>query len=103
MSGERPSDDQIIAEIADALARELKKVLYPREYFESIMRLKAPTEKLVYLYIWLTQPQTFGSVKRGLNLSSTSTNRAVKSLLDKGLIVKDKHSLYWTGDGAKDL
>ncbi|MEM3648791.1 MAG: hypothetical protein QW506_06480 [Thermoproteota archaeon] len=95
MSAQPPSDEQVIAEFADTLAKELKRLLYPREYFESMRRLKTPTEKLVYLYVWLTQPQTFNGIKRGLNLSSTSIHKAVKSLTNSGLVLRDEWLLYW--------
>jgi DNA-binding MarR family transcriptional regulator len=93
MNSVAPSDE-LVAEILDELARELKRLLYPREHFESMRALKNPTEKLVYLYIWLTQPQTFSSIKQGLGLHKASVARALKRLETKGLVVRDGNLLY---------
>jgi hypothetical protein len=95
MGIEPPSDEQAIAEIAETLAVELKKLLYPREYFEKMRQLKTLAEKLVYLYILLTQPQTFSGVKQGLGICKASAAKALQKLEREGLIAQDSYLLYW--------
>ncbi len=96
MSTQPPSDEQAIAEIAETLAIELKKLLYPREYFEKMRQLKTLAEKLVYLYILLTQPQTFSGVKKGLGICKASAAKALQKLERQGFIARDNYLLYWT-------
>lgn len=93
---QQPAEEQLIAEFAETLARELKRLLYPRDYFEKMRQLRTLAEKLVYLYVWLTQPQTFSGIKRGLGISRDSAAKALKKLQREGLIAQDSHLLYWT-------
>lgn len=97
MSGDL-SEDKLVEEIARELAQELKRFVYPKEYFDCMRGLGTPSEKLVYLYIWLCQPQTFTSIKRCLNLPGMTVARALKELKEKTLIFEDKNFLYWTAN-----
>jgi hypothetical protein len=97
-----PPDEQAIAEIAETLAVELKKLLYPREYFEKMRQLKTLAEKLVYLYILLTQPQTFSGVKQGLGICKASAAKALQKLERMGLIAQDSYFLYWITVGKRE-
>jgi len=88
------SVDELVAEVACELARELKRFLYPRECFIRLQALNNPTDKLVYVYIWLMQPQTFANIRRSLNLSKATLARSLRRLEEKGLITRKGPILY---------
>jgi len=85
---------EVVAEVAYELARELKRYLYPSECLSQLRLLRNSTEKLVYLYVWLMQPQTFASIRRALNLSKATLARALKRLETDGLIAREGLILY---------
>jgi CRP-like cAMP-binding protein len=101
MNGEAPSDE-LITEIADELARELKRLIHPGVCFSNMRELSGPTEKLVYLYIWLMQPQTFAGIRRSLNLCKASLARVLRRLEERGLIVREGFFLYTIDKGLGD-
>jgi len=77
--------------LVPALRRRLKKPVLDR-----LRSLKAPSEKLVYIYLVETQPQTFITIRRSLGLGRMTVNRALKDLMNKGYVVQDSKYLYWT-------
>jgi len=94
------SVDDLVTEVAFELARELKRLMYPRECFSKMLALSNSTDKLVYIYIWLMQPQTFASVRRSLNLSKATLARSLRRLEEKGLIAREGLILYATMTSA---
>jgi predicted transcriptional regulator len=88
------SVDELVSEVAFELAKELKRLMYPRECFSHMWALSNSTDKLVYMYIWLTQPQTFASIRRSLNLSKATLARSLRRLEEKGLIAREGLILY---------
>jgi hypothetical protein len=88
------SVDELVSEVAFELAKEVKRFMYPRECFSQMLALSNSTDKLVYVYVWLTQPQTFASVRRSLNLSKATLARSLRRLEQKGLIVREGLILY---------
>jgi predicted HTH transcriptional regulator len=88
------SVDELVSEVAFELAKEVKRFIYLRECFSQMSALNNSTDKLVYMYVWLTQPQTFASVRRSLNLSKATLARSLRRLEQKGLIVREGLILY---------
>ena len=80
--------------LARELASALRKKFY-RAHMVCIRRLGAPSEKLVYLYIFHTQPQSFTTIRRSLALGVKTVDRALKKLKEGGYIVQDNEFLYW--------
>lgn len=62
---------------------------------QNLSRLDSSSEKLVYLFLCMTQPQTFTGIRRTLRMDKATLSRTLKRLQEKGLVtVKD--FLYWT-------
>jgi predicted transcriptional regulator len=57
--------------------------------------LKSPSEKLIYLYLFFSQPQSFMSIRRGLRLSSKTVAKSLKKLRELGYVKQDLNFLYW--------
>jgi DNA-binding MarR family transcriptional regulator len=86
------------SKIVEILADELQGTLWIRRYGDHMERLRSlprPSEKLVYLFLVLSQPQSFTTVLRSLSLSSSTIDRALRRLLDRGYLVLDETTLYW--------
>ena len=60
--------------------------------------LRAPSEKLVYLYLILAQPQSFTGIRRGLGLAMRTVDRALRRLRASGCVRQDDVYLYWVAD-----
>lgn len=85
-------------EFAERLARELAPALKRSFYgvhLERIGVMRTPSEKLVYLYLVLSQPQSFTSIRRALSLSRKTVDVALKRLVTAGFVVQDERYLYW--------
>jgi len=94
-------NDNVVVEVAFELARELKRFLYPMECLNNAQALTNSTDKLVFMHVWLTQPQTFASIRRSLNLSKATLSRSLKRLEEKGLILREGHFIYAAEKGDK--
>ena len=84
-------------ELVDAIAQQLVQSLHRRLYKDHLDRvrgLKAPSEKLIYLYLLLAQPQSFTTTRRALSLGERTVDRSLKRLLEKECIVLDDRYLY---------
>lgn len=88
--------DELVKNLAKELAYYLKKEMY-RAHYQRLKTQKTASEKLVYLHILHSQPQTFTSIQRSLGLSSYTVNQALRRLRDHGHVVKDSR-LYWVSD-----
>jgi len=58
--------------------------------------LRTPSEKLVYLYLYYNQPQTFTGMRKTLDISKKMLAEALKKLLEESLITIDNEYPYWT-------
>jgi len=85
--------ENLAQELVLALSKKLKKGHYDR-----IQVISAPSEKLVYLHLVDTEPQSFVSVRRALDLDRRTVDRALKGLMEKGYVVHDERYLYWLMD-----
>jgi hypothetical protein len=84
-------------ELGEAIAREiipfLQRGLYGA-HLDRIRNLKAPSEKLIYLYLLLAQPQSFTTIRRALSLGEPTVDRSLKRLLEKECVLLDDRYLY---------
>ena len=85
----------LVENLAETLVPALRRRLR-RPILDRLRSLKAPSEKLVYIYLVETQPQTFITIRRSLGLGRMTVNRALKDLMNKGYVVQDSKYLYWT-------
>jgi hypothetical protein len=53
-----PAVEDFIIEVACTLASELRRQIHPKGCLNGMRNLGGPSEKLIYMYLWLTQPQT---------------------------------------------
>jgi predicted DNA-binding transcriptional regulator len=60
--------------------------------------LRAPSEKLIYLYLVLAEPQSFTGIRRGLGLAMRTVDRALRRLRASGCVRQDDVYLYWVAD-----
>jgi DNA-binding MarR family transcriptional regulator len=82
----------------DVLARDLVSALMRKLYAFHLGRirvLRAPSEKLVYLYLVLAEPQSFTTIRRGLSLGRRTVDRALRRLRGRGYVSQDSVFLYW--------
>jgi hypothetical protein len=85
-------------EFVERLARDLAPALRRRMYqveFERMRRLGPPSEKLVYLYLVQSQPQSFTTMRKGLGIGKKTLARALRSLRGWRLVALDDRFLYW--------
>lgn len=85
-------------EFMEALTRELVLALRRRLYdfhFGRIRLLGAHSEKLVYLFLVLAEPQSFTSIRRSLSLAVKTVDRALRRLKASGCVMQDDVYLYW--------
>lgn len=84
--------------LVEGLADELQAALWIRRYRDHMDRVRvmsAPSEKLVYLYLIQSQPQSFTTIQRALSLSSRTVDQAIRKLMEHGHVTLDKTYLYW--------
>ena len=85
--------------LAGELVSALRRRLY-RVHLDRIRGLGAPSEKLVYLYLVLAEPQSFTGIRRSLSLAVKTVDRALRRLKASGCVTQDDVYLYWV-DGEK--
>jgi len=89
--------DELVRSLARDLADSLKEELYWAHY-ERLKAQDATSEKLVYLHLIRSQPQTFTGIRRSLDLSSYTVDQALRRLRARGHIVQDSSYLYWVSE-----
>ena len=89
--------DHVAAELADKIRHE-----YYIPYIITMRTLSSPSEKLIYLYLTLFQPQTLRTLRRGLGLHENTVLKALRRLKDGGHIERDDEFFWWiTEQGQK--
>lgn len=86
------------SEIIERIADELQAALWIRRYGDHMERLRSlprPSEKLIYLFLLQSEPQSFTTIRRSLSLSSGTVDKAARRLLGLGYVVLDETYLYW--------
>jgi DNA-binding transcriptional ArsR family regulator len=84
--------------LVEGLADELQAALWVRRYhghMERVRVMSAPSEKLVYLYLIQSQPQSFTTIRRALSLNKVTVDQALRRLLERGHVELDERYLYW--------
>ncbi|MFH0849613.1 MAG: hypothetical protein V1924_01590 [Candidatus Bathyarchaeota archaeon] len=84
-------------ELVDAIAQQLIPFLQRRLYgahLDRVRGLRSPSEKLIYLYLLLAQPQSFTTTRRALSLGERTVDRSLRRLLEKECIILDDRYLY---------
>ena len=64
-------------------------------HYKRIRALKSPSAKLIYIFTWHHQPQSFTSIRRTLGLGKSTVFRGLRENIGAGLIVRDTQYLYW--------
>ena len=64
-------------------------------YIGEMRTLDTVVEKLTYLYLALLQPQTYLSLRRGLDLNRNTAHNSLKSLRDRGVLIRDDQLFWW--------
>ena len=85
--------EELVEALAQQLVQSLQRRLY-KTHLDRVRSLKAPSEKLIYLYLLLAQPQSFTTTRRALSLGERTVDRALRRLLEKECIIIDKWYLY---------
>jgi hypothetical protein len=70
-------------EFVERLARDLTPALRKRVYMAQLERLRGlgpPSDKLIYLYLVVAEPQPFVGVWRGLGIGVKTVDRALRRL-----------------------
>ncbi len=80
--------------MAEKIATQIKRRYYI-EYIDVVRKVAKPTEKLLYLYIALFQPQSFSTIRQGLSVHENTIVRTLKSLSKYGYITQDERYLWW--------
>ena len=93
MAGVDDWDDEL-GRLAEEAVRRVSLESELRHY-ERVRSIRAPSAKLVYLFLKDHQPQSLASVRRTLGISRNSTPRALEELVELGFVVRDDQFLYW--------
>jgi len=84
----------LVESLAQELVPALRRKLY-QGHLDRMATIRSYSEKLVYLYVVLAEPQSFGTIRRALNMHTKTANRSLTSLVDRGCLVLDDRFLYW--------
>jgi len=87
-----------ISERLDRAADEFEASIWVRRYgghVERLRHLSRASEKLVYLFLVHSEPQSFTTMRRSLQLSSSTIDGAVRRLMKLGYVALDETHLYW--------
>ena len=94
-------------ELVQAIAQELKPflqtTLWIRRYENHVDRIRsmsAPSEKLVYLYLLISQPQSFTTIRRTMALNRRTVDQDLLRLMKLDHIHLDDRYLYWITEPA---
>ena len=90
-----PKDyDDFVEALASDLVAAVRRRFYGGHLFR-VQAMRAPAEKLVYLFLVNSQPQTFTSIRRALSISRDTVDRTLKKLLEARVVYLDDRYLYW--------
>lgn len=87
-----------LSRLVEGLVDELQTALWIRRYGDHMERMRSlsrPAEKLVYLFLVFSEPQSFTTIRRALSLSSRTVDRVLRILLDRDFVTLDLNYLYW--------
>lgn len=99
MAGEFDEWELLLGRLAEELVRRVP-LEAERVHYERIRRLRAPTAKLVYLFLRDHQPQSLATIRHTLGVSKSAGQDALEELSGAGFVVQDEEYLYWlAGEG----
>ena len=87
--------EEFVERLAQDLAPALRRRMY-REQFERMLELRSSSEKLVYLFLVESQPQSFTAMRKSLGIGRATLSRTLERLREWGLVAMDDRLLYWT-------
>ena len=94
MGGEADEWDDDLRRLAEEAVRRVR-LESELSHYERVRRIRAPSAKLVYLFLKDHQPQSLASIRRTLGISRNSAPRALEELVEVGYVVRDDQFLYW--------
>ena len=99
MAGEFDEWEMLLARLAEELGRRTR-LESEKFHYERVRRLRAPTAKLVYLFLRDHQPQSLATIRHTLGVSKSAGQDALEELSGVGFVVQDEEYLYWLeGEG----
>ena len=87
--------DDLVNGIVEGVVSSIKRE-YFMGYVNHMREIGAASEKLVYIYLALFQPQTSLSLRRGTGLHRNTLSEALSSLQRAGYVRLDEGALWWT-------
>jgi hypothetical protein len=87
--------DDITRRIVDGVVASIRRE-YFMGYVSRMRELGASSEKLVYMYLALFQPQTILSIRYGTGLHRNTVSDALGQLVENEYVVEDEKGLLWT-------
>jgi biotin operon repressor len=100
LAGEFDEWEVLLARLAEELGRRTR-VESEKFHYERIRRLRAPTAKLVYLFLRDHQPQSLATIRHSLSVSKSAAIDALAELREAGYVVQDEEFLYWLAAEGK--
>jgi DNA-binding MarR family transcriptional regulator len=97
------AEEESLEQALTFLAEETVKFsLCPRKALKRLAELSTHSEKLVFLFLCISQPQTFTGIRRTLKMDKATLSRTLKKLHHRGLITIGTDFLYWINFKALD-
>ncbi len=93
MTEEYDEWDELIERVAKDLTDQIRREYY-MHYLNVVRTLSSPSEKLVYLYLAMFQPQTLKSTRKILGIHENTALNSFNKLITGGHAVRDEH-VYW--------
>jgi hypothetical protein len=87
--------DDVTRGIVDGVVASIRRE-YFMGYVGRMRKIGASSEKLVYIYLALFQPQTSLSLRHGTGLHRNTLSDALNHLRETGYVQLDDGALWWT-------
>lgn len=88
------ADEELECALAYVAEEAAKLALCSKAALRNVRALGSNTEKLVYIFLCISQPQTFSGIRRTLGVSKATLPRTLRKLIEKGLVAEENF-LYW--------
>ncbi len=87
--------DDVTQRIVEGVVASVRRE-YFMGYISRMREIGASSEKLVYIYLALFQPQTALSIRYGTGLHRNTVSEALGTLREHGYVRLDAGALWWT-------
>ena len=84
----------LVENLAEELVPALRRKLY-QSHLDRMATIRPYSEKLVYLYLVLAEPQAYSTIRKALSMPSNTASRVLTDLVERGYLVIDNRYLYW--------